>query len=394
MKNYLLTLVFTGCSLAISPHAIAQVVGTSPDGSATISPAKNGEVTIKVNNDRSLINLTGFSLKAGERVVINQPSPKSVLFLRMEVQTPIEIHGHIKANGRIFLINPEGITLGPQSNIAAAGVFVTTADMKESDFQVDEIRFEDDLETWGQINTQGLIRSSAGGFVSIIGDYINTNGTIEAGDGSKLTMMTAAAFNYSLIEKGVIPSSIRPVSKKAKLLDRFMGIPVIQNLAKLNAEGGQIEIGIYVDYSVGGKAALIWGNIKGAFSMIAKVIGQVELTRVKVDAGSAPISIDIQDDLLFTGANELKAGTINVKAGDELNSFGGGVVMDTSSTSGNGGNIRIEGKKLSFAGILKANGAVNGGNITVTSPGRVDVSKLKTEATGKSGKPGVITLPK
>src|SRR5262245_41711346 len=87
--------------------------GTVVGGSATISNPGTGNVTVNQFSDKAIINWRLFDVGAGERVQFIQPGSSSIILNRVTGGLgPSQIFGTIDANGRVFIINRDGILFG------------------------------------------------------------------------------------------------------------------------------------------------------------------------------------------------------------------------------------------------------------------------------------------
>ena len=96
--------------------ALAEGGGTVVAGSANINHAGNS-LTVNQASDRAIINWNGFSIPAGHSATFNLPSSSSAVLNRVTGADPSAIHGSLQSNGQVFLINPNGILVGPNANI-------------------------------------------------------------------------------------------------------------------------------------------------------------------------------------------------------------------------------------------------------------------------------------
>src|SRR5262245_29562965 len=98
-----------GTPAAAGPEG-ASVVG----GAATITGHGSAAVTINQSTPSAIINWHTFNIGRGESVTFQQPNSTSVALNRVTGGLgPSEILGSLTANGRIFLINRDGILFGP-----------------------------------------------------------------------------------------------------------------------------------------------------------------------------------------------------------------------------------------------------------------------------------------
>src|SRR5712671_5977794 len=104
-------------------------------GAATVAGTGTGNVTVNQSSPSAIINWHTFNIGAGESVRFNQPGSSSIALNRVTGGLgPSEIMGTLTANGRVFVINRDGILFGPGSVVNTAGFLATTHDIKNSDF--------------------------------------------------------------------------------------------------------------------------------------------------------------------------------------------------------------------------------------------------------------------
>ena len=102
----------------------ANVVG----GSATVQGQGTASVIVNQTSDRAIINWTTFNIGTNEATRFNQPGSSSIALNRVVGGLgPSMIDGTLTANGRVFVINGDGILFGPHSVINTAGFLATTA---------------------------------------------------------------------------------------------------------------------------------------------------------------------------------------------------------------------------------------------------------------------------
>ena len=118
-------------------------------GSATIQRQGGPAVIVNQSSSSAIINWNTFNIGANESVRFNQPSSSSVALNRVTGGLgPSEILGSLTANGRIFLINRDGILFGPGAAVNTAGFLATTHDIKNSDFMAGRYIPTGRLEPW------------------------------------------------------------------------------------------------------------------------------------------------------------------------------------------------------------------------------------------------------
>ncbi|MFM7027732.1 MAG: GLUG motif-containing protein [Chakrabartia sp.] len=88
---------------------------------------------ITQKNAVASINWASFSIGEGRAVTITQPTASSLLINRVTGATSSQINGSLTANGQVFLINPNGISIGPKGTVNANGFAASTLGVAAGD---------------------------------------------------------------------------------------------------------------------------------------------------------------------------------------------------------------------------------------------------------------------
>lgn len=87
-----------------------------------------------VNTPGTIINWQGFSIANGETTRFVQLNAASAVLNRAVGGNPSAILGRLESNGRVFLINPNGIVFGGGSVVDVAGLIASTRDITDANF--------------------------------------------------------------------------------------------------------------------------------------------------------------------------------------------------------------------------------------------------------------------
>src|SRR5690606_31284638 len=90
----------------------------------------------------AIIDWTGFDIAPGETTSFVQPGSNSVTLNRIDGAAPSLIQGGLEANGRIYLVNPNGVIFGEGARVDVGGLIATTADISDGDFMAGVDRFD------------------------------------------------------------------------------------------------------------------------------------------------------------------------------------------------------------------------------------------------------------
>ncbi|AMC33164.1 two-partner secretion domain-containing protein [Janthinobacterium sp. B9-8] len=147
-------------------------------GSADIQQV--GKMLIIKNTPNAIIEWKKFNIANDEATRFQQESAKSIVLNRVSGIDPSQILGQLSSNGRVFLINRNGLLVGKDARIDTAGFVASTLDIKNDDFLNGRYRFDGD---GGKIAVEGMIRSQDGD-VFLISPDIKNSGLIEASNGN------------------------------------------------------------------------------------------------------------------------------------------------------------------------------------------------------------------
>ena len=167
---------------AAQPMAVmaAPVGGTVTSGSATIH--QNGSTTsITQFGNQAVINWQSFDIGSGETVQFLQPNALAVALNRVTSVNPSVILGSLLSNGRIFLVNPNGVLFGKGSQVDVGGLAVSSLSLSDSDFLAGNYNFSQDVnKNLAFIVNQGTIKTAHGGYVVLVAPLVDNQGTIVA----------------------------------------------------------------------------------------------------------------------------------------------------------------------------------------------------------------------
>src|SRR6185295_3353027 len=106
-----------------------------------------------------------------------QQSQASAVLNRVVGANPSAILGSLQSNGRVFLINPNGIVFGAGATIDVAGLVASTLNLTDGDFIAGRLRFGAQPGA-GNVVNDGAITTSTGGQVYLIAPNVQNNGVI------------------------------------------------------------------------------------------------------------------------------------------------------------------------------------------------------------------------
>src|SRR5215210_3205691 len=229
-----------GLTSALAGPNGATVVG----GSVSVQNQGTANVTVNQFSDKAIINWRMFDIGVGEKTTFAQPNSNSIALNRVTGGLgPTQILGSLSANGKVFVVNRDGIIFGPGAVITTAGFLATTSDIKNADFMAGGYNFQIPGRPDASIVNQGTITATNGGFAALVAPGVRNTGTITATLG---TIGLAAGNTFSLdfygdrlITLGVgdqIATQVKDVVTGQTLK------ALVTNDGKLKANGGRVEL--------------------------------------------------------------------------------------------------------------------------------------------------------
>jgi filamentous hemagglutinin family protein len=134
-------------------------------GSATFQSTANA-LTV-TNTNGTVINWKSFSIGSGEITRFIQSNAASQVLNRVTGGNPSLILGALQSNGRVFLINQNGVAFGPGAQVDVGGLVVSSLGLSNADFAAGRLNFTQQ-EGAGSVINQGVIRTASGGLVALV----------------------------------------------------------------------------------------------------------------------------------------------------------------------------------------------------------------------------------
>ncbi|WP_415265708.1 filamentous hemagglutinin N-terminal domain-containing protein, partial [Burkholderia ambifaria] len=93
-----------------------------------------------------------------------------------------QIDGQISANGRVFLVNPNGVMFGAGAQVNVGGLVASTQNLSDADFLAGNYRFSGSSKQ--AVVNHGTLTAADGGSIALLGARVTNNGVIQAKMGS------------------------------------------------------------------------------------------------------------------------------------------------------------------------------------------------------------------
>ncbi len=353
--------------------------------------------TLIINNTpNSIIDWQKFSIQANEAVRFIQKNNRSAVLNRIIGQDPSLILGFLQSNGRVFLVNPNGLIFGEGAKIDVNGLVASTLGISNQDFLTGRYNFSAG-PTAAAIRNQGSITTPEGGRVYLIAPNIENSGIINSPTGN---VLLAAGHSVQLVD------SVNPD------ITVLVSAPEDQalNLGQIIAQSG--KIGIYGGLirqagTVNADSALI-GERGNIVLRASAAINLDEGSQTRAD-GPDGGQITIQSEKGITRVSGSVSATGSAGTGGDVHILGsqvrlnGHAWVDASGKEGGGtvliggdyqgGNPAVQNAQETFVGkdvVIKADASEtgDGGKVIVWADGQTDFSGAISAKGGINGGDG------
>jgi filamentous hemagglutinin family protein len=376
-KGGIPSVTITAAASLILSAASTHALPTSPhivNGTAAISTSGNA-MTV-TNSANAIINWQSFSIGQNESTRFVQPTASSAVLNRVTGGDPSKILGTLQSNGKILLINQNGILFGTNARVDVNGLIASTLDITNQDFLAGKMNFTAGSIA-GSVENQGTITTPGGGQVYLIAPDVTNSGIITSPNGD---ILLAAGKEVLIVDK-TNPEIAMVVSA-----------PENQsiNLGTLVADAGKI----------------------GLYGGIVKQSGRVSADSAVSEGGkiffrsTRQTVLDPESNISADGIDKADGGKVIVWSDGDTQAAGA-ISARAGSEGGNGGFIETSGKTIDFSGVKVDASATKGSaglwlidpnDLTIDAAGAASlasaldtgVSGTSTTVTQDSGAYGVL----
>ncbi|MDT3721878.1 GLUG motif-containing protein, partial [Pseudomonas oryzihabitans] len=201
--------------------------GTVVSGSGHLS-STGQQLTVDQTSPNLAIDWQSFDIGTGHGVTFHQPSSQAVALNRVVGQDASRILGNLEANGRVFLVNPNGILFGQGASVNVGGLVASTLDIANSDFEQGRYRFKSQGTPKSVLN-QGSLNAKNGGAVALLGGQVSNQGVIVANGGS-VALAAGQAMTLDFAGDGLLSVKVDEATADA----------LAENRELIRANGGQV----------------------------------------------------------------------------------------------------------------------------------------------------------
>ncbi|HYA41549.1 MAG TPA: YDG domain-containing protein [Syntrophobacteraceae bacterium] len=379
--------------LAVSPPLWANPTGGKVTaGSATIAQ-KPKVTTIDQTTEDAIINWNGFSIASGELTQFIQPNSGAITLNRVIQNDPSQIFGQLKANGQVWLVNPNGVFFGPNAKVDVAGILVTTADIKNNDFMAGRYNFSiPSPNSKASVTNQGTISIKDAGLAGLVAPHVRNDGIIQARLG-QVVLGGTPTFTLDFNGDGLIK-----FQATSKVVQSDPNNPLVANTGTIKADGGTVLVTANAAAGVVNEAINVGGLVEARSASMKD--GAIVL-----NGGDSGV-VDVAGTLDASGTSAGQTGG-SIKVLGEKVALDDGARLDASGDAGGGqvlvgGNFHGSGPEKNATSVYVAKNAEidadaltrgNGGKVAVYSTGLTDFNgTIYARGGRKSGDGGIVEV--
>jgi filamentous hemagglutinin family protein len=216
-------LVMFGMAVGASAQGLP-TGGSVSSGAATVASSPN-TLTVTQTSQNVALNWQTFSIGKDSKVAFVQPNSNAAALNRVLGADPSSILGSLTANGKVFLVNPNGVLFGRGANVNVGGLVASTLGISDADFMAGRHAFSG---SGGSVLNQGSINADAG-YVALLGASVSNEGVIQANLGT-VALAAGEAITLDVAGDGLLNVAI----------DKGAVNALVQNGGVLRADGGRV----------------------------------------------------------------------------------------------------------------------------------------------------------
>ncbi len=372
--SLLCSVTFSGHALALEPGALPQN-GQVEAGDVSLDYSTANELHINQNSDRAVINWDSFNVGKDGVVAFHQPGSDSLTVNRVlgAGDDPSQILGTMRANGRVLVLDRNGVIFGKDAVIDVGGIIVGAGDIDTDTFMAggDKIIITD-VNQQAHIVNNGQINVAEAGLAAFVAPNVSNNGVIRAKSG-RVQIGASTQATIDLYGDGLLELAV----------DEGLEHAMITNTGEISADGGVVHI----------SAAMAKDTVDSVINMngVTTVASATQSGgRIVLEGANTTISGTL-DASGATGGGEILIGGDykgegSIRHANKTYITSDAEVLANALQSGDGGKIIVwADEKTEVAGNFEAKGGVDGGNggfietsskkhLTVDSDTKINVS--------------------
>ncbi|MBU6235079.1 MAG: filamentous hemagglutinin N-terminal domain-containing protein [Alphaproteobacteria bacterium] len=326
-------------------------------GAATFDRTGTTRLNINQSTDRVIIDWDTYNISTTAKVEYFQPSTTSLAVNRVvgEGEDPSRIMGTLKANGRVVILDRNGIIFGRDSHVDVNGIIASTGDVNDAEIMSGGDTFGISNFADATITARGTMTIAEGGLAALVAPRVRNYGVINARLG-RVSMAAGEAVTVDLYGDDLITLAADPTTTEA----------VLEQRGTIDAEGGTIQMTANAASRIVNNLVNVTGVTKASSATMQG--GKIVLSAGRVNVGG---KVDV------SGGDGNSGGTIDITSrndtyirdeGQLVTSEGGEIII----TSGD--DIHFYGPEISSFGIENAVDT-HGGDVDFYADGSIIIDE-------------------
>jgi filamentous hemagglutinin family protein len=313
-------------------------------GSAAFDRPAEGLLNINQGTDRVVINWDSFNIGKKAATQFHQPGSNALAVNRVtgKGENPTQILGSLKANGRVMVLDRNGVIFGADSRVDVGGIVASTGDVDTASVMNGDKVLQIKNVADGTIVNEGQVNVSEAGLAAFVAPTIRNSGVINAKLGKVALAAGRTNATVDLYGDGLVEFALDGEKTRA----------IVDNSGVINAESGTV--------------ALTASAAKEVVDDAINMSGIIKVSSVSVEGGKIVLSGGSEGQVGISGQLEASGktggGKIEIQGRNVKVGAGSRIVADAIE-SGNGGKVSlIADNKMAFEGSVSARGGADSGD--------------------------------
>lgn len=203
-----------GCLLASSWFVSAATAQSLPvNALPTQGQVVQGQINIQTSGNQmqvqqgsqtGIINWGTYDIGANAGVRYVQPNASASTLNRV-ANGSSEIAGRLQSNGKVFLLNPNGVLFSPTAQVDVGSLTAAAATTTDAEYLSGNMRLN--LTPGGQVLNQGHITAAQGGQIVLAASHVDNSGTLTA-PGGQVGLLAGEAVRVNVTADGLIQAQL------------------------------------------------------------------------------------------------------------------------------------------------------------------------------------------
>ncbi|WP_156887826.1 filamentous hemagglutinin N-terminal domain-containing protein, partial [Marinospirillum minutulum] len=335
-------------------YAAGPTGGAVVGGTGTITNPDANNTKIEQTSDRLAIEWASFNVSKDHTVQFAQPNSNAWVLNQINDTNPSLIEGNINANGRVILVNSNGLHFTSTAQVNVASLIASGHQLNTTDFMAKNSQLTANQTTGnGDVVNAGTIKAATGGTVTLLGKRIENTGKIFANAG-QVNLAVGKTITLDFAGDNLLKFTI--TEALAENLETKSSAILNSNTGEINSESGSIII-------EGKVASSVFDNVVNNQGLIrAKGISSSGGTIKLIGSGGSLSSVantgELDASATSAGNN---AGTVTLNAINSLLNLDDQSKIIVNSTDAKSGTINLLGNKINLSGnqIFTTGGAID-----------------------------------